>query len=427
MLLTTLSFHRLGASFVRTSLAEHGRFGARHRVASLIVVGAVLVAVTWSIADALPALHVAWGTGLQPFLGAVRDAATHPVPDALLFPFRLMVRPLSVGRLQPWLVAAAPAAAIMALHYVWVIRSDTAFEEAAVETSLRRARQSTERRAGRGSTPQARPWASRPPFQLAPVGWPGGAILWKNLVAALRTRRVRHVALALAAAGVLVGALSFSSEQALAGLAGWFAVTWAGALVVLGPQWVRNDLRGDLLKLDLLRSYPVSGRTIVTAEVAASASVLTLIELSLLLFAYVAFLGNTGLELGLGLRTAIFVGAVFCLPAISFMGMLIQNSAAVLYPDWVHLGGHRPGGVEALGQNMLAMIAFVALLALTLAVPAGAAGAVLFLLEPSLGFWAAVPAVVAALAVVAVEARVAVEWLGKVFDRTDPPGAGLTL
>ena len=35
VMLTTLSFHRLGASFVRTSLSEHGRLGARHRTVSL--------------------------------------------------------------------------------------------------------------------------------------------------------------------------------------------------------------------------------------------------------------------------------------------------------------------------------------------------------------------------------------------------------
>ncbi|MGH7528178.1 MAG: putative ABC exporter domain-containing protein, partial [Gemmatimonadales bacterium] len=40
VLLTTLSFHRLGASFVRTSLLEHGRFGVRHRAVSLAVLGA---------------------------------------------------------------------------------------------------------------------------------------------------------------------------------------------------------------------------------------------------------------------------------------------------------------------------------------------------------------------------------------------------
>ena len=52
VLLTTLSFHRLGASFVRTSLAEHGRLGLRHRVVSLVVLGAVLIALTWSMPSA---------------------------------------------------------------------------------------------------------------------------------------------------------------------------------------------------------------------------------------------------------------------------------------------------------------------------------------------------------------------------------------
>ena len=36
VLLTTLSFHRLGASFVRTSLSEHGRLAVRHRIVSLV-------------------------------------------------------------------------------------------------------------------------------------------------------------------------------------------------------------------------------------------------------------------------------------------------------------------------------------------------------------------------------------------------------
>ena len=43
VLLTTLSFHRLGASFVRTSISEHGRLGVRHRALSLLVLGAMLV------------------------------------------------------------------------------------------------------------------------------------------------------------------------------------------------------------------------------------------------------------------------------------------------------------------------------------------------------------------------------------------------
>src|SRR5215216_2278368 len=48
IMLTTLSFHRLGASFVRTSLSQHGRLGARHRSVSLVVLGAFLVALVSS-------------------------------------------------------------------------------------------------------------------------------------------------------------------------------------------------------------------------------------------------------------------------------------------------------------------------------------------------------------------------------------------
>src|SRR5215216_4650905 len=51
VLLTTLSLHRLGASFVRTSLSEHGRLGARHRIVSLLILGGVVVAFAWSVAD----------------------------------------------------------------------------------------------------------------------------------------------------------------------------------------------------------------------------------------------------------------------------------------------------------------------------------------------------------------------------------------
>src|SRR4051812_11030088 len=71
VLLTTLSFHRLGASFVRTSLAEHGRLGIRHRVVSLTVLGAMLIGLTWSIAGALPQLAESSGDTPFAFLPAL--------------------------------------------------------------------------------------------------------------------------------------------------------------------------------------------------------------------------------------------------------------------------------------------------------------------------------------------------------------------
>lgn len=424
VLLTTLSFHRLGASFVRTSLAEHGRLGVRHRVVSLVVLGVVLIALTWSIVDALPRLAGAGARTPLGVLSALGEAASQPLPTALTYPFRLMIRPLTAHSVSAWLHALWPALILLVLHYIWVVRSDTAFEEAAAAVSLQRAQVLSERRAGRAA-PRAPGRVTPPLFQLAPQGWPAGAILWKNLVAITRTQRVRNVAIALGVGAAIVTALSFEPEGALTEIAGWFAVTWAGAMTVIGPQWVRNDLRGDLLKLDLLRSYPVRGWSVVIAEVSASALVLTVIQLYLLLIGYLAFIGNQSMAPALGERTLLLVAAFVFLPGINLLGMIIQNGAALLYPAWVHLGSGRPAGVEALGQNMLMMVVFVALLGGTLLLPVVIGGGAFLLLRPAVNDWAALPATVLVLGTIAFESALLVEWLGRLFERTDPATAGI--
>jgi len=424
VLLTTLSFHRLGASFVRTSLAEHGRLGLRHRVVSLVVLGVVLIALTWSIGDALPRLADANARTPLGFLSVLGEAAAQPLPTALTYPFRLMIRPLTAQSVSAWLNALWPALVLLVLHYIWVVRSDTAFEEAAAAVSMQRARAVSERRAGRPPA-RAAGRVTPPLFRLAPQGWPAGAILWKNLVAVTRTQRVRNVALALAIGAVIVTALSFEPEGMLAEIAGWFAVTWAGAMTVIGPQWVRNDLRGDLLKLDLLRSYPLRGWSVVIAEVGASALVLTVIQLSLLVIGYLAFLGNQSMVPALDERTLLLFAAFVFLPGINLLGMIIQNGAALLYPAWVRLGSGRPAGVEALGQNMLMMVVFVALLAVTLLLPVAIGGGAFLLLHRAIDGWAALPATVLVLGIIAFEAALLVEWLGRLFERTDPVAAGI--
>jgi ABC-2 type transport system permease protein len=424
VLLTTLSFHRLGASFVRTSLLEHGRFALRHRVMSLVAVGAVLIAFVWSLQEALPALTRGWSEGAPSFLAAIAEVSTRPLLGTLLRPFEVMIRPLTAPTPAAWLRAVAPAMLLLVLHYVWVIRSDTAFEEAAAETSLRRAKQLAGRRSG-DSLPRLAHRRLPPFLRLRPLGWPAGAILWKNLLAVVRTRRVRTIATGLALASVAGALLSFTSHGGVAEMVGWLAATWAGLMMVIGPQWVRNDLRGDLLKLDLLRSYPLRGTAIVTAEVAASTLVLTAAQVALLLLAYLALLGNAAVEPGLRVRSIILAGALIHLPAINFMGLLIHNAAAILFPAWVHLGAGRSSGVEVLGQNMLMVVAFLTVLAAALSVPVALGGGLFLLLGRSAGLWAIIPGSAVLLAALAGEAMLLVHWLGGVFERTDPASAGI--
>jgi ABC-2 type transport system permease protein len=213
----------------------------------------------------------------------------------------------------------------------------------------------------------------------------------------------------------------------MAEIVGWLAVSWAGITVLTGPQYVRNDLRGDLLKLDLLRSYPLRGWSVVTAEAAASTIMLTLIQLALLGVGYLAFLGNQTMVPDLEERTLLLGAAVVLLPPINLLGMLIQNGAALLYPAWVRLGSGRPAGVEALGQNLLMMIAFVALLSVTLVVPIAIGGGLFLLLHGILGDWAVLPGVAVLLCAIAFEAALIIDWLGGVFERTDPAGAGISI
>jgi hypothetical protein len=81
--------------------------------------------------------------------------------------------------------------------------------------------------------------------------------------------------------------------------------------------------------------------------------------------------------------------------------------------------------VEALGQNMLMMLVFVAMLALTLLLPVAIGGGVFLLLHGVVSGWAAIPATILVLGIIGFEAALLVDWLGGVFERTDPAAAGI--
>jgi hypothetical protein len=127
----------------------------------------------------------------------------------------------------------------------------------------------------------------------------------------------------------------------------------------------------------------------------------------------------------LGERTALLAGAALALPGVTFMGMLIQNGAVLLYPAWSRLGADRPGGIEALGQNMLATVGFLVLFVLALLAPIVLGGGAFFVLEPAAGMWAVVPAGLVSQVVLAAEALPLLRWLGRVFERIDPSAANI--
>lgn len=417
VILSTLQLHRLGASFVRTSLVQHGARGLRRLGVPLIIAALLMIGLIALGIGAVPIIGAAAHQGPGEVIDALVRASHRPVPATLLWPFRVMARALAATTAAAWLAAIGPAVAILIAHYVWVIRSDAAFEEAAADASFRRAREISERRQGAPATASA--GGSRPLYRLGPTGNPAAAIFWKNLnMLARRNRVMLGVALA-AGLGAVAFIVSLRPAGAAADVIAAMALMYGGILYVGGSQVIRNDLRSDLLHLDILRTYPVTGAALVWAESAASAVITSAVQIGLFIVGYLALFGQTDTGLSLAERSGILVVAVIVTPAINAVGSTIQNGMALLFPAWVHLGPHRATGVEAVGQSMLGMLLQFLLLVVALLGPLIAAAAVFGLLRGLLGWIAAAPALLALIAGLGIELFLLLQWLGDVLDRTD--------
>jgi hypothetical protein len=101
---------------------------------------------------------------------------------------------------------------------------------------------------------------------------------------------------------------------------------------------------------------------------------------------------------------------------------LIQNAAVLFFPAWITVGPARAAGVEMIGQRLVTMVGSQVLLvvalipALVVASVATAVGG----LAGVTGVWLAVPGALALAVTLAFEARLAIVWLGRVFERSDP-------
>jgi hypothetical protein len=429
IILSTMYLHRVGASLVRTSAVSHGSRGVRRNLIPIVIVATTVLIVGWTVVRAIPSVRAAMllGEGGE----ALARLTTSQPLAAILFPFHLLVAPLFADSSRHWLVAVLPAFALMALHYPWVTHTDAAFEEAVADAAAKRARaMAATRNPRRRSVAIAEGAVPKPWFALAPSGHPAIAIIWKNVLA--YTRALRLTTLALLVCGVLVIGTAVYSEvgdwSELASIGEMLCAIPLVMLVILGPGFVRADLRQDLLQLDQLRSYPLRGSTIVAAEIASTAVILTAMQY--LLLALAASLGAFDSHAPVPIAPAVLI-ALVALPTLNAISLTVANGAALLFPGWVRLGDGRAAGIEAMGQNVLAILVslIVTLLAmfLPLVVATLVASGVSAAASRSLNAWAFVPAAPIGALVAFGELWLVIKWLGRAFARTDlaqiePPG-----
>ena len=418
-----LALYYLGTTLVQTSLVQHGVSGIKRQAWVLAILAALAAMIGIWLKWFLPPLPQPGGLALQEISAWLLRLTEAGPAYYFLLPFNALVRPAFAPDPASFYLRVVPATGIVAAAYLWVMHTDVVFEEASLEKARRTA--SLLEAAGSGglrTSRRLRSNAGRPLFRLKPTGFPGTAVFWKNLVAIRRTGALTIVPV-IAVVGVgmaVVFAGRGGRGEVATAVIGSLAGVMAGFMTLIGPTMVRDDLRTDLAHMELLKTYPLPGWSVVLGEVLAPTSFLALTQWILLLISAWTIPSLGAWHFSGAHRLAIGISIAMVLPGITLMGVLIQNAAVLILPGWVPVGRERRRGVEAMGQNLITMAATVLALILA-AVPAGLLFALVWI-PGYLAGWAlaALPpaALLAALGLIA-EAALGILWLGRVYDRFD--------
>lgn len=324
-----------------------------------------------------------------------------------LWPFRMVLAPIFAASPSAFARALGPALVVLVLNYVWVLWSDANLEDAASAAEQRQAQ-------GRSApAPVVRP----APFSLAARGRVETAILWKNTILLGRYVSLRLVVRVLIP--VVVMAVVFGLNSKGGSLAPLLLMLTVFATVV-GPFMIRNDLRHDLQRLPVLKTWPISGRELLLGELLAPIFLLSAIVWFLLAVTLALSPAWKDGPIDAVGRAALLVSVGLLAPMLIAGQVIIQNAAVILFPGWIATGGARARGIEAMGQNMLMFAGTLLALGVGVLPASAVAGGLGYVLYLFLGWPGLLPAAVLLASILVVEAGLVVIWLGRVLERTDP-------
>lgn len=361
------------------------------------------------------------GSRLRP--GRVPDlpALFHgSVADAILFVPRFVghaVLPVSVLQL---LVSCVVLLAMAALFFELAARTNIAVEEASIDASKKwaaRLARMNEQRIGRHVTFPRLP----PPFRIPPRARPEVAIYWKNLTAGLRISSPWLLIMAVCALYFLGQSYS-SSEPAVRLTLAMLALILAALFPFLGSTVFTQDMRLDLPRIELLKSYPIAGERLVAAEIAGPLTFVAVVEVMMLsVAAIVARAADLPRALKFLATPEFVVIALLLATPVCAAQLLIRNAVPILLPGWAMRAPDEQRGFIVLGQRLL-MLAGNLLVLLFVLLPA-ACIVVPGLLMAKFWFGGSVPVValttVLATALLFFEVWLGIRFLGRQFEKID--------
>ncbi|MCC6573626.1 MAG: hypothetical protein IT462_07535 [Planctomycetes bacterium] len=303
------------------------------------------------------------------FVEQIRAALNSSPLSDVMSPFRLMAAMPTATSPETFATAASFVVALIAAFWglVWLL--DSPWEEAAIARAQKVGRWVENFRAGRamGLAP-ATEKAKRTPFKLAPAGPHWRAFAWKSITSLLRQTSSRTLVLVLT---LLMPALAFGVSMAVGSNA---RGAWIAPLIVIGmieimlpmmgPALFPHDVRGELQRIDLLKSFPVPGRDIIRGGVWACTAYIAFYQAALLVIGVVLVNGPVRKPFPIIDRACLAAAVLPILTMVTALSFTLEGAGAVLMPSWLM---PRPqAGVEAAGRNML--MAFIRLVGASLCI-----------------------------------------------------------
>lgn len=332
-----------------------------------------------------------------------------PLIRAILFIPRLFASAALPPSLATLAVSVLAVLALGVAFFYLAAALNVSFEEASLAISQKRATRKDRVRGQRaGSLVMFR--HAPAPFRLHETGPVEVAIVWKNLIALVRNS-IAWVAVFALTIAFLLGMALWSHTSGGYETIGTGLLIMACMFPLIAPNVFANDLRLDMPRLEVLKSYPIAGDRLIAAEIAAPLAVISILEMLFATSAAVLIgMSDTTKPFFSFVATPQFIVAVLILtlPVIAVQ-LLIRNAVPVLFPAWAGRGKDEPRGFVMTGQRLVVLAGNLLVLAVAL-VPA----AVVFL--PSLWiaykFFAGNPAFVAVATMPAVGVLVAEVWMG---------------
>ena len=238
-----------------------------------------------------------------------------------------------------------------ALCFVIAAALNVSFEEASVAVSQRRLERTSRVRGQRSGT-----WIAfkrmPAPFRLRETGFPELAVVWKNLTAAMRIATAWLVVIVVLFLFVMTEAF-FTKDPKLHGAAVAIAITMCAAFPLIGSAIFSQDLRLDLTRLEVLKTFPLTGERIVAAEMAAPLLIVSVVEMMFLVA--LSFVVHGGEKLPFRFFTDVRYIIVALLYAIPNCGaqLVVRNAVPLLFPAWTTRSKEDPRGIVMTGQRVV--------------------------------------------------------------------------